>query len=65
VQGGFNGTLDINQISRYYGLKIVVEHKIFVGKCTRELGVFGGKSSYKLSMNHGGVGSASCSREII
>ena len=65
TQGGCVGSLDINQISRYCGLKIVVGHKIYVGKCTRELGGFGGKSSYKISMNHGGVGSASGSGEII
>jgi hypothetical protein len=32
TQGGCDGSLDINQISRYCGLKMVVEHKIFVGK---------------------------------
>jgi hypothetical protein len=32
TQGGYEGSLDINQISRYYGLKMVVGRKIFVGK---------------------------------
>jgi hypothetical protein len=50
---------------RYRGLKIVVGRKIFVGKCTGELGGFGGKSSYRLSMNQGGVGSALGLGEII
>jgi hypothetical protein len=34
--------LDINQISIYCGLKIVVGRKISMGKCTGELGGFGG-----------------------
>jgi hypothetical protein len=32
TQGGYEGSLDINQISRYYGLKMVIGHKIFMGK---------------------------------
>jgi hypothetical protein len=32
MQGGCNGLLDINQISRYCGLKMVVECKISMGK---------------------------------
>jgi hypothetical protein len=31
-QGGCDGSLDINQISRYCGLKMVVGHRIFIGK---------------------------------
>jgi hypothetical protein len=65
AQGHCDGSLDINQISRYCGLKIVVERKISVGKWTGELGGFGEKYSYRLSINHGGVGSASGSGEII
>jgi hypothetical protein len=32
TQGGYEGSLDINQISRYCGLKMVVRHKISAGK---------------------------------
>jgi hypothetical protein len=32
MQGGCDGLLDMNQISRYCGLKIMVGCKIFVGK---------------------------------
>jgi hypothetical protein len=32
MQGGCDGSLDINQISRYCGLKMVVGRKISVGK---------------------------------
>jgi hypothetical protein len=31
-QGGCDGSLDINQILRYCGLKMVGGHRIFVGK---------------------------------
>ena len=31
-QGGFNGSLDINQILRYCGLKMVVGRRMFVVK---------------------------------
>jgi hypothetical protein len=32
MQGGCTSLFDINQISRYCELKMVVGHKIFVGK---------------------------------
>jgi hypothetical protein len=32
MEGDCDGSLDINQISRYCGLKMVVRHRIFVGK---------------------------------
>jgi hypothetical protein len=31
-QGGCNGSLNIIQISRYCGLKMIVGHRIFMGK---------------------------------
>jgi hypothetical protein len=32
MEGDCDGSLDINQISRYCGLKMVVRHNIFMGK---------------------------------
>ena len=32
MEGDFDGLLDINQISRYCGLKMVVGRRIFMGK---------------------------------
>jgi hypothetical protein len=51
TQGGHEGSLDINQISRYCGLKMVVGHKISVGKSIGELGGFGGKSLIQVDIH--------------
>jgi hypothetical protein len=32
MEGNCDGSLDMNQISIYYGLKMVVGHRMFVGK---------------------------------
>jgi hypothetical protein len=32
MEGDCDGSLDINQISRYCGLKMVVGHRMFMGK---------------------------------
>jgi hypothetical protein len=32
MQGGWDGSLDINQISRYCALKMEVRNKLFVGR---------------------------------
>jgi hypothetical protein len=41
IQGGCDGSLDMNQISRYYGLKMVVGCRISMGKWIGELGDLG------------------------